>query len=299
MYKDYFGIDYLRVTVHEDIGFCQSQYVRFFQNYLSSLIDNTHGSQGFRKMRSGLLGFRLKYDPSVKNKYCSFEFPGQACGAVPPDVFSEFLHFLEDHDIRYKITRVDFAIDNVGFNPDDVYDAIMENKIRSLTTRETLRIDYSPLQKQETGEKVGTKTVYFGSRQSERFLRVYDKRGYTRFEVEFKGKRSDLVGREVLLSSVSSWHTRILENVNDFIEFFTEWWRDFVSGVGRAFNKVYSAGEKVLQQKVDWLVNSVSRTFAEVVQLTNGKILDEMLREGVKKTARDERLLYYFGKQVA
>ena len=54
-----------------------------------------------------------------------------------------------------------------------------------------------PFERQENGE-LGTHTVNLGSRQSERMIRVYNRRGFTRLEMELKDKRADLVAKEIL-----------------------------------------------------------------------------------------------------
>ena len=75
-----------------------------------------------------------------------------------------FVRLLEsNYKSCYQFTRLDFAFDDVPFEPQQVREAILENNLRSLAKRETLQVHESPLAFKDNGE-IGTCTVELGSR---------------------------------------------------------------------------------------------------------------------------------------
>lgn len=127
---------------------------------------------------------------------------------------------------KYHYSRLDFAFDDLPFTPQDIETAIREGNVKSLAKRKTMSVKQSPFENKDNGE-IGTYTVYLGSRQSERMIRVYDRRGFTRLELEMKGKRSDLVAKQLFKASDGvEWFSIGLSHLRDYVNFDAEWWRN-------------------------------------------------------------------------
>jgi len=92
-------------------------------------------------------------------------------------------------------------------------------------------------------------TFYLGKRGSDndvRLLRVYDRRGPTRVELELHGKRAQMLWAVLDGAALEDWSAGCLAYLVDFVDFRDraadpnvgrcprlEWWEDFTNGAGR------------------------------------------------------------------
>lgn len=300
-------IDYLSITVHLPLQDCLNLYHHHFGYALFDLYDLPHGAKGFKGVMAAALGFQLKHSPGYDRHYCSFMFPGQACKAVPPEYFIYFYRTLVREEIKFSVSRLDFAYDGVPFTPKEFIQVFKDDKtrieqgnkqkVRTLSQRDTVQFITEPFMDKEDGSGLSRDTCYFGSRSSERFLRVYNKRGPTRLEVEYKGKRADLVAREILMKDEEKWLDISISHLLDFIDIDIPWWKEFVGDRERAYAKLHCAKEKSLEKISDWLIGQVSPSLAVVTECTGGQILSDMLDEGGKRMRKNHgNLLSQYGK---
>lgn len=163
-----------------------------------------------------------------------------------------------------------------------------------------------------TGRRKGIKrysdhegdTVYLGSRASERFLRVYDRRGSTRVELELKERRAvELWRRLVALNDEAAWGMEALAELRSFIDFrersegvhvdrceLLPWWADFCAGADRR-STIIPRTAPTLETQEKWLRRSVAGSLALLVAVRGQRFLDELLRNGqAKNAARPDRL---------
>jgi DNA relaxase NicK len=285
-------MDYFRITVHTTLENCEKLYKECFEYALGSLTDQEHGAKGFKCVLGALLGFQLKFNPGNDRNYCTFEFPGQVCGSIAPEQLIDFYNLTRIRKYKTNVTRLDFAFDNVPFSPFQIYQAILndasrkENEkpiVRTLTHRETVNWVSTPLKKKEDGSGIGQDTCYFGERSSMRFLRVYNKRGPTRLELELKDRRADLVASLILEKMADEWPDIAISNLRDFIDIDLPWWYEFISNRDRAYNTLKYAKDVYLEKKEQWLLNQVSPTLAAVSEVTSGEILLKMHTIGRKR----------------
>jgi hypothetical protein len=147
-------------------------------------------------------------------------------------------------------------------------------------------------------------TVYLGSRTSERFLRVYDRRGPTRVELELKERRAvELWRRLIALNDEAAWGREALSELRAFIDFrersegvhvdrceLLPWWDEFCSGADRR-STVIPRKAPDLESQEAWLRGQVAGSLALLVALRGQRFLDELLRNGQAKNAsRPDRL---------
>jgi len=304
--KEYL-IDFLSVTVHLPVSECVNLYHHHFGHALFDLVDLGHGAKGFKHVLSAALGFQLKHTPGFNRDYCSFVFPGKACKAIPPEFFSYFYKSLVREEIKFNVSRIDIAYDNVPFTPSDFFQVFEDDKnryengekqiIRTLSQRENVQFIREPFMEKDDGSSLSRDTCYFGSRQSERFLRVYNKRGPTRLEIEYKGKRAALVASKLFIDNVDNWLETSISHLLDFIDIDIQWWKEFIGDQERAYAKLHCAKEISLERKREWLLNQVSPTLAAVTEITRGQILSDMLDEGGKRMHKNNaNLLSQYGK---
>jgi DNA relaxase NicK len=293
-----YRIDYFRITVHKPLLACLELYKLCFEFALGNLTDLKHGAKGYKNVMGGLLGFQLKHDPINDNEYCTFEFPGQVCGSISPEQFTEFFYLTQVREYRTNINRIDFAFDNVPFTPNQFYQAFKldeslkekEKIIRTNTQRENLTL-ISSEKMREDGSGKGQITCNFGNRSSQRFLRVYNKRGPTRLELELKEERANSIANDLFSKSIEKWYEVAISHLRDFIDIDLTWWKEFINNTDRAYMKLNYAKDISIEKSRKWLLEQVSPTLAALSECTGGKIILEMDCEGRKRMYKKYKTL--------
>lgn len=192
-----------------------------------------------------------------------------------------------------KFTRLDIAFDDFDglLDIDEMHRKI---KAGELVTRwrKVKRIDGG---KVGDDEKTGD-TINIGSRSSESFLRIYDKKleteargktvenidNWVRVEIELKGEKSDVFSRLLADTAVTSVITpavlcsELLYGLIDFKETdfsgdtnksrweTSDWWRDFIQ-VSSKLTLSLPKTEKTLDDSKNWVKKAVSSTLGMIV----------------------------------
>jgi hypothetical protein len=174
----------------------------------------------------------------------------------------------------FKVTRLDLAFDHVPFTVEHCITAGTGDarNVRSPVRKGTALHSLGEREAGEDGD-----TFVWGSRKSKsRLVRAYDRRGFVRFEMEWRGDRSDLLARELANLAPESWAKRSIAHLRDFIDFVDRaaslnvsrcpllpWWAAFVNGVDRIHLKI----EKPSRPLVDKVASGVFRTRKVVAKL--------------------------------
>lgn len=266
-------------------------YDLFFGDLFGQLQSMKQGGRGFDEIWFSLLGFKAYVTPSRGTKeYFHFEIPGQACELIP----NALLQGLDDvlrHNFpkRYHYTRLDLAFDEVPFTPQEVEAAIKDDLVTCVAKRRTLEVQQSPFDAKPNGD-IGTYTVYLGSRQSERMIRVYDKRGFTRLELELKGKRADLVAKEVFgAADLDTWYAITLSHLLDYVRFETAWWHEFTGRAGRAWATVTTPGKVTEEKAAGWLRHQVAPMLSVLHDLYPEHFVRDLITQGRVKRRRSKK----------
>jgi phage replication initiation protein len=193
-----------------------------------------------------------------------------------------------------QVSRIDLAIDDFGckyFSTDDLVQALTDGRCVS-----KFRTWRNVCEKTMTGEKTGH-TVYMGSRTSEIFLRVYDKRleqrkqgmdGQTpidtewiRWEFELKGDRANqvmdaLISRDsigsVCFGLLSNYFRIInLDNNNRSRCSVDPLWEKFIDRI-RPLKLYVPDSPKTLEDKKQWVLTQVMPTLAGIVIADSGSL---------------------------
>lgn len=296
-----FRIDWLSVTVHASITYAESIWRDFFQEHLGDLQDTGHGGRGFKVLQFAELGAKMYTIPTGDGAYFHIELPGKACACIPPDTFRALMQYLETKEkveiTKFKVKRLDFAFDHVPFTPEMFEQAIQENRVRSLTQRESLKVIDSPFRRREDESGIGCKTVYFGSPSSTRKVRVYNKRGPVRLELELRDIRADYVAR-VVLTHEKDWLTAAIAHVRDFIDIYVDeertalagWWQEFIDDVSRAYATVYSSKEISKERIKAWFENQVA-VWLFVLKTIEPEFLEKIAAEAPERLKPHHELL--------
>jgi DNA relaxase NicK len=261
-----FSVHWFAITIHQDFERVKSLWSQFFALGLGVLVDKGHGARGYRQITEALLGAKIYFDHVTAKEgkeHCHIEIPGSACEAVLPSVFPALVNFLTENQVRFSIKRVDFAFDGVPFSPQDFYDGLMSDNLVSPIKRDpSLKNDSiqkieSPCALRENGE-IGTMTVYAGDKSSQRMVRVYNKRGDTRLELQLRKERAHAVCLDVFAKAWEDWEITVKAHLRQFIDFKkTDWWAVFVSIAHRADLKISSARRMSLTKMEEWINRQV------------------------------------------
>lgn len=287
-----FKVHWLAFTVHAPIDDAFILYDVLFKEKFGELEPLGHGGRGFRDIHRSLLEFKIYTTPIRDNgNYFHFEIPGAACDVIDWKYLQALGEYLEGNFDKYTFTRLDIAFDHVPFTPQQVEEAIKENELRSLAKRETLQMHISPFEKRDDGEE-GTYTVEFGSRSSERMIRVYNRRGFTRLEFEVKDKRATLIAKQVFLTiDIDQWFYLLLAHLLDYIDFKTDWWEAFKDSANRAGATVSSPKEIAMSKVVHWLDKQVAPALSVAADVLPPEFMDELLKRGRRRRGAKYSLL--------
>jgi hypothetical protein len=169
--------------------------------------------------------------------------PGDTLAVVGNEGAAGFLAFINGVGWRWGGRRVDFAWDGVPFTVDMAYEAAMRKNLNSRV--------FTGDPKETRLEISDSRTLYLGHRKRDRFLRVYDRRGPVRCEIEFKGKVAQGVVAEMVGAGVERWPLMALGWLRGSVDFVDSaastqacrcpllpWWAEFVEGAERSRPKL-------------------------------------------------------------
>lgn len=203
---------------------------------------------------------------------------------------------------QFKITRIDIAFNDFEkvLTPHKLHLWAMEGKMRGFRTHSSPREDFRQIGFENLSQGA-TKT--FGSRASQKYLRVYDalpvhNLDATRWELELRDDRAR-TSTNLILEAAGDVESEIRGQIVGCINFveplnsrsdrceIVEEWKSFIDYVGSAI-KVKIAREKTtLDQSIDWLFKQVAKTLAIAVKVKGYRINKELLICGKSKIDQD------------
>jgi len=196
------------------------------------------------------------------------QYGGKSLNVIPTDALT-LISFHKKNG--YKPTRIDLAIDckDSGLSISSLYKSLQLNEAETKSKKYSI-IDGSD-----------GKTLYVGSRQSEAFLRVYDKAmesgvegDWKRIEIEYKGDKAIEACQSILAA----------KSVNEFITGCIRSFCDFNNN--KHWSKIMRA-EKVLiksdkQKSGDtraWLMSQVANSIAKTYLQGDTEIIEDVMKE--------------------
>lgn len=244
----------------------------------------------------------------------STPFDGQEAMQVDDFSLTALSQFLKDIKSIGQITRLDLAIDDMGdaqfFSCEEIHSYLMDDQVVSKFRKFHTDIDYKM-----GGEVVGY-TIYLGSRKSEAFLRIYDKRleqkakdpehasdiPWVRWELELKDARAMMAASMMIQGcSIGQIVVGVLSNYVRIVELDDEnrsrcsvlpKWQLFLDGIKPL--RLYVPGmPKTIEDKERWIHDQVLSTLAGLFLAYGGtfSFLEDHLDEGIKRMKFDLREL--------
>ncbi len=288
-----FRVHWLSTTIWGTQDYGLKMWQEWFEEFWGPMQPVGHGGRGFKSLFKALLEAKLYADPLAQegidsNQYFGFEFPGSACDALPDKIIQEFIVVLNRWE-KARITRLDLAWDGTPFTPAQVKEAVELEQMRSYLRREKMQFTISPFEKREDGQ-IGTSSLRLGSNQSSRLLRVYDKHGPVRLEMQNRAERADLVARDVLINLPSIWIGKAISHLRDYVDFVEQetekllpWWKVFINNQDRAMKIVSDARTVELSRMVAWVDKQVSPTLSVLADVIGDQSIEAFVVSGRRK----------------
>lgn len=258
-------------------------------------------------LKKGKLGYKRGY--LYHTAYILYD--GMENMGIHVDIPSSSLfiahHFLLNPSLQNKVdfTRIDLACDakNVSF-----YDnAAIACALQNYKTRRKKR---SEIKSHDTNNnKLTGRTIYFGSRTSDTFLRIYDKaleegakEDWTRIELEIKGDNAKILASKIAnQNSIGHTFCGILKNYINFIDRSAsknisrcpnlEFWDDLLLDQEKLVIAPKKE-EKTLDQSYIWLLKQVSKTLAKIQyfdEISDNKLTEGLERIGYQKLSPEDK----------
>lgn len=243
-------------------------------------LQEVSSSRWFEKVYSTIDGsVKFYWGHRTVQDATSVVFTGDACDVIDAKL-DKLMSYLNLH--KFKITRVDFAVDEVPLSVKELYEYWEKSEFATRSHRATY-LETAKHGKYEC-------TLNLGSRQSERYMRIYDKRGYVRMELELK----DEVAHSSFLFYVSRGIDAVVSMMRDYLHVMPVKLREFMDGLSKVLLdavRVVRIVEKSISKKLQWLYKQVARTLA-IVELYDDNIVAGLLSAGRRKITPLE-VMYY------
>ena len=180
----------------------------FFAGHAGESLWELMGGARYFDARYELAGYDVTIyaGPAGKRRgseeYLSIEIKGSALERLGSDGLKSLM---TDLSVRWQVTssRIDVALDGAPFTPEWFEDQCEAGNLRS-------RVKRAPESEWLSGSwtrsgQERNRTVYLGSRQSDKHLRVYDRRGFTRCELECRRDAATALVRILDSIAVEEW----------------------------------------------------------------------------------------------
>ena len=271
-------------------------YKEFFSPTFGDFVEQEYGGRGYKIIATTAIGIKLYFDPvskSAKGNHCHMEIPGAACDCLIPDVFREIMTYLTYsrwvngvlQSDMFSVKRIDLAFDYVPFTPEEWLTSISGSNVVTLAKRDKIRITNSPFALRENGEQ-GCMTVYLGTNESDRMIRVYNQRGYTRLEIQMRDERAHLVALDVLLSSPTKWHEKALSHLVQFVNFkenIPDWWFTFINSEKSAELIISSSRVVGLRKTERWHEKQIATSLSVMAEVEGWVYIENLIENGKKR----------------
>ncbi len=218
-------------------------------------LENTLGARVMHSVQRKDMQPHVMYSGSTLNNYAKNGYSAKAI----------IVHHATYGDI---CKRIDLALDVVDSDLD------IKTLFRRIDSgKATTKVKTWNLITGNTGD-----TLYIGSRQSEQFIRIYDKAAqkgtddnWKRIEIELKGSRAIEFARIVATESTEATIERTRQLIKSIVDFDTPIWRaimgDLAVGIGKA--------QQNEPDTVAWLLTQVAPAMGKYLQKTNDNDLLE------------------------
>lgn len=233
-------------------------------NGYTSAIENRAGCRTDWSVKRADMGAHVTYSGRALIAYRGF--------GVETEAIVKF--HVEQSD---TITRIDLAIDAIdtGMKPHDIYNALQSHRAQTKGGRK-----YNFVKDSDGGE-----TLYIGSRQSEQFLRIYDKGAeqhtdddWLRVELELHGAKAHQATQMIAAGDMEMAQQLTRQLDAGMLDYDAETWRYIV---GNTPMKLTNADDKQHNTR-KWLLEGVAPAFGKYLASTKDQDLISLFFDTVE-----------------
>lgn len=263
------------------------------------------GAAGYKRLLHGPYGITMKYSPGRPDIHVVI--PGQACDVAGFNRLFGLFRFK-----KFRCSRFDWAFD---VSSDEVPTVVeISNMFMDEPNRIRTHVAYEGDSRRFNRSLSGS-TAYLGSPSSDTQLRVYDRRGFHRFEMQIRGYTARLLQGWMQSDRGAwirfwSWETKekfvaaMFGFLRSFVDFIDEgddsnkaradlqpWWQDLVGHFDK-YRISRPVHEKTLQQVVNYISKQVAPTLAALShfpQFTDW--FDGWIKSGIQRMKGNRKLL--------
>ena len=248
------GIDYLKLTVWATVHeVCENLARGVLDRYGRSVdpfvpvehwTEKPGGARAARIYDGGCVSvIEFRDEVTRGNTFCSVEVKGEGCAHLGNEGVQLLIHDLKTEH-RVRASRVDMMAHTHAFKPRTIRDAVHAGDYSSRVVKPDSIVFI---------ESANGDTCYLGmqskpkgglKRNGDRILRIYDRRGPTRVELQMCGEYAHGAGEKLAESSINEWPTLTRGLILHYCNFVDRsaderatrcprlpWWRDFVEDV--------------------------------------------------------------------
>ena len=316
------SVDWLTLT-YQGVGV--SRVLAHFGNGV--LLENYHKNHYDRVWRLAVGGFCMTHSTRSDMGVC-VSLPGRALDALrclwgvsaDSDLVQRAVALVAGlPEASWSCSRLDVALDDCAgaLSLDVLADDVMSGRFTSLWHRD--RIEVNRRGRLVDGEGVEGIEIRFGSRSSNTYLRIYDKRyerlcsgvdesvlplHWVRAEVEFKGKQALAAVARLLDEGSLVWVGAVLRGHLEFrVPVRTDgnrrrwlvcsWWTAFLGGVRDRLHVLKEVAEQTVEHARAWLERQTPRSLALVVAADGGDLTwyRSLLAKGLKLLTPHQRAI--------
>lgn len=155
-------------------------------------------------------GINLKTGFGFGPNHVSIELKGESFEVHGVTPFARLIAAFQERGYRWYLTRVDTAWDGHNLTPQLMRDEFLAGNFRSCTRRKSGHYH-------EDYDDGGGETFEFGKRETT-IMRVYNKRGYNRLELQNAEKRAKYLGLLLVNTPLDRWAEVSMGNLRDFLD---------------------------------------------------------------------------------
>ena len=242
--------------------------------------DRDFGRYGYRKSIRLPWGCFVYYDAADGKGHICAELAGDAVGALDPDYVRRWMasvppvfEFPDGHKEGWKWTRIDVYLETEAERVPD----LMELYFSLKKDRSGLRSRAKQIGLHDSEQ--GT-TLTVGRRSSARFVRIYNRRGPVRFELEAKEYVAEQLGQALgEVTDLGEWIRGVIRDAIDFVEPETNssraklaaWWAWIVESAEKV-HVVKAKAPETLEKVEAWLEKQVAPAMALMIRAKGGAI---------------------------
>jgi len=288
-----FGIHFVKLTIFTGM----ENLIKLYNKWLRDDFGELELSGNTRHYENRYItgnGFQLTGNPYNKEhgEHGLFVIPGALCDCFDINKLKEFCY--ENRGLNIKCTRLDLKIDNCPFTPHDIDKSIDADKFECTSHKENMYLINNKYELDELGN-MGTATYVIGSGSSERYLRIYNKHGFTRMEMECKGDTANgyFYGLMMNLENKSNF---IMGHMMDFLRIDAPYWNEFTNGYERKYMKINKIKDIELIRMETYFYNQCAPTISILREIKGKDYINHALNKGWERAQNDDKYRVFLHK---